>query len=160
MILQDFSILLVNYRGTRSYGKEFMQTLLGHIGDKDVEDCANLTIKCLKENEDKLDSKKVFLFGLSHGGHITGRLIGHPEYKDMWTAASLWNPVINMSHLMASIDVPDLVIANCFNESLDFASYSVEQNQILFEKSTIFHIRNVRTPSIFLIGQDDCRVPP
>ena len=40
---------MVNYRGSMGFGKEFMDSLLGHIGSRDVEDCGNLTKKAIEQ---------------------------------------------------------------------------------------------------------------
>ena len=42
-LLQDFCLLVINYRGSTGYGEKFLKTLLGNIGINDVEDCGRLT---------------------------------------------------------------------------------------------------------------------
>ena len=46
-ILQGYCLLIVNYRGSTGYGKDFLDSLLGHIGSRDVEDCGDLTLKAV-----------------------------------------------------------------------------------------------------------------
>jgi dipeptidyl aminopeptidase/acylaminoacyl peptidase len=41
-------LLIVNFTGSIGYGKNFIDSLLGHIGDKDVKDCGNLTKKAVE----------------------------------------------------------------------------------------------------------------
>ena len=92
---------------------------------------------------------------------MTGWLIGHPEFKDLWAAASLWNGVLDMSYMIASTDIPDWIYACCKNQDMDnFGQYTVEDNQEFFLKSPISVIKNVKTPSQFLIGDQDKRCPP
>lgn len=90
---------MVNYRGTIGFGKSFMDSLLGHIGSRDVEDCGDLTKKAI-ETHPEIDPKRVVVEGGSHGGFMTGWLIGHPQYKDLWAAAGLWNAVLDMSYMI------------------------------------------------------------
>tara|TARA_B110000285_G_scaffold149534_1_gene166932 strand:+ start:177 stop:347 length:171 start_codon:yes stop_codon:yes gene_type:complete len=45
LLLQGYCLLIVNFRGSTGFGKGFIDSLLGHIGSKDVEDCGDLTIK-------------------------------------------------------------------------------------------------------------------
>lgn len=47
LLLQGYCVLIVNYRGTIGFGKDFLESLLGHIGSRDVEDCGNLTLKAM-----------------------------------------------------------------------------------------------------------------
>jgi len=42
-LLQGYCLLEVNYTGSTSYGKVFLEKLLGNIGDLDVTDCGELT---------------------------------------------------------------------------------------------------------------------
>lgn len=160
LLLQGYCLLIVNFRGSIGYGEDFMNSLIGTIGENDVEDCGNLTKKALEQFADVVDPARLGVFGGSHGGFLTGHMIGHPEYKDMWKAASLWNPVLDMTYMVNSTDIPDWIFACCGSEELDFAALSVEQKVNFFNKSPMAYVQNVTTPSQFLIGDKDLRVPP
>lgn len=47
-MLQGYCLLIVNYRGSTGYGKDFLDSLPGHIGSRDVEDCGDLTLKAVE----------------------------------------------------------------------------------------------------------------
>ena len=66
-----------------------MNSLLGEIGNKDVDDCGNLTLQALENFKDTIDKKRIGVFGGSHGGFLTAWLTGHPLFKDIWAAAIL-----------------------------------------------------------------------
>ena len=136
-----------------------MNELLGHIGDKDVHDCGQLTKLMLTRFSAILDSEKVAVYGGSHGGFLTGWLIGHPDYKDLWRAAVLWNPVINMSYMISSSDIPDWTLACCLNKEWSH-KVTTEDNKVFFDKSPISVVSNVTTPSLLIMGASDRRVPP
>ena len=153
-------MLIVNYRGSTGFGKDFIDSLLGHIGSRDVEDCGNLTKKALEQFSSLVDPKRVCAEGGSHGGFLTGWLIGHPDFKDLWAAAGLWNPVLDMSYMVTATDIPDWIFACCQNKELTFGGYTVDDTRDFFLKSPISQIKNVRTPSLFVIGNSDKRVPP
>lgn len=104
---------MVNYRGSTGYGKDFLDSLLGNIGSRDVEDCGNLTKAAIAQFSHLVDPKRVCVEGGSHGGFMTGWLIGHPDFKDMWCAAGLWNAVLDMSYMVQSTDIPDWIFACC-----------------------------------------------
>jgi len=100
LLLQGYSLLIVNYRGSTGYGKDFLDSLLGHIGSRDVEDCGNLTKMAIEKFSNVVDPKRVCVEGGSHGGFLTGWLIGHPEFKDLWAGACLWNAVLDMTYMV------------------------------------------------------------
>ena len=114
-------MLIINYRGSLGYGENSLNTLLGNIGVNDVEDCGNLTKKALEKYPDVIDPKRLGVEGGSHGGFLTGHLIGHAEFKDLFSAASLWNPVLDMTYMLSSTDIPDWIYACCKNTEIDFA---------------------------------------
>jgi dipeptidyl aminopeptidase/acylaminoacyl peptidase len=113
----------------------------------------------LQKYADKIDSERVGAYGGSHGGFSTGWQIGHPEFKDLYSAAVLWNPVINMSYMVASTDITDWIYSCCLNEDMRY-SITAEDNTVFFNRSPISVVKNVKTPSLLIIGQSDKRVPP
>lgn len=152
--------MIVNYRGSIGYGEKFLDSLLGNIGIADVEDSGKLTQMALEQFSEEIDPKRVGVWGGSHGGFLTGHLIGHPEFKDLWGASALWNPVIDMTYMLASTDIPDWIYACCKNEEINFAQPSAEDRTLFFERSPISSVHRVKTPALFLIGDQDQRVPP
>ena len=79
----------------------------------------------------------------------------------MWAAAGVRNPVLDMSYMVVSTEIPDWIFACCQNKELEsFASYSQSDCLDFFSKSPISQIANVTTPSLFLVGDSDRRVPP
>lgn len=65
-----FSCLLVNYTGSIGFGEDSIQSLIGQIGSLDVEDVHSAAIWASKQSG--IDPKKVFIYGGSHGGFLTG----------------------------------------------------------------------------------------
>jgi acylaminoacyl-peptidase len=132
LLMQDFCLLIVSYRGTLGYGENLMNTLLGTIGVNDVEDCGELTLKAIEEFKDTVDPKRVGVEGGSHGGFLSGWLIGHPKYKDIWGAACLWNPVLNMTYMVTITDIPDWIFACTKKTEIDFANGLTAEDIALF----------------------------
>ncbi len=88
--------------------------------------------------KEKIDEKRVSVYGGSHGGFLTGWLIGDPEFKDMWTSAVLWNPVLDMTYMLQSTDIPDWIYACSQNKELtDFSSITLQDSQEFFNRSPI-----------------------
>mmetsp|Transcript_41086 Transcript_41086/g.55806 ORF Transcript_41086/g.55806 Transcript_41086/m.55806 type:complete len:85 (+) Transcript_41086:1184-1438(+) len=55
----DYSLLIINYRGSIGYGKDSLDSLLGTIGENDVVDCGSLTQLALEKHGDIIDESKV-----------------------------------------------------------------------------------------------------
>lgn len=52
----------------------------------------------------------------------------------MFKAAVLWNPVINLSSVFVSNEIPDWATACCLNKDLDYV-LTPEENTIMYNKS-------------------------
>lgn len=100
LLLQGFCILAVNFRGSTGFGQEFMDSLLGNIGVKDVEDVGELTKKAIGMFPDLIDERRIGVEGGSHGGFLTGWMIGHPKYSSLYACGSLWNPCIDLNFMI------------------------------------------------------------
>jgi hypothetical protein len=50
---------------------------------------------------------------------LTAWLIGHPDYSTMWAAAGVRNPVLDMSYMVVSTEIPDWIFACCQNKELE-----------------------------------------
>ena len=101
------------------YGKDFLESLLGHIGSRDVYDCGELTKMALDKFSDTIDPKRVCVEGGSHGGFLTAWLTGHKDYKDMWAAASIWNGGMDIPYKVVATDIPDWNFACALNKEFD-----------------------------------------
>jgi len=160
-LMQGFCLLIVNFRGSTGYGENQLNSLLGTIGVNDVEDCGDLTLMACEKFKDVVDPKRLGVEGGSHGGFLTGWLIGHPKYKDLWGAASLWNGVLNMSYMVTATDIPDWIFACTQNREFDFAKgLSSADVALFYERSPQSVVQNVTTPSMLLVGDKDLRCPP
>lgn len=48
LMMQGFCLLIVNFRGSIGFGEDCLNSLIGTIGENDVEDCGNLTKMALE----------------------------------------------------------------------------------------------------------------
>ena len=153
---QGFACLLINYRGSISYGQTSIDSLLGKVGDQDVKDCFQAYQECLQRFPN-LDATKSVLFGGSHGGFLVTHLVG--QYPDQFKACVPRNPVINIASMATVSDIGDWT----FNEAgITFQYKSPDGNQMeqMYQKSPIQYVKDVQAPVYLMIGKDDLRVPP
>jgi len=160
MLLQGVAVLITNYRGSTGYGKEFLDSLLGEIGKRDVYDNGELIKKALADYAERLDSKRVVMYGGSHGGFLTGWLIGHPDYCHLFSCAILWNGVLNMQYMVSSTDIPDWCYSCTLNKDVVWEGISEEDSLALLRQSPISVVKNVKTPALILVGGKDLRATP
>ncbi|KAJ4968380.1 hypothetical protein NE237_015081 [Protea cynaroides] len=153
-----YSLLIVNYRGSTGFGEEALQSLLGKIGSQDVNDVLTAIDHVIDMG--LADQSKITVLGGSHGGFLTTHLIG--QEPDRFVAAAVRNPVCNLALMMGTTDIPDW----CYVEACDseWKTYfteapSVEHLHLFYSKSPISHISKVKTPTLFLLGAQDLRVP-
>ncbi len=124
-----------------------------------MKDVGELTRLALSEHQDKLDKERVGVYGGSHGGFLTGWLLGHPEYKALFKTGILLNAVLNMSAMVSATDIPEWVFAECMAKGIEWPP-SPEQNASFYARSPITVAHNVTVPTLILTGGSDNRVPP
>ncbi|KAL8162770.1 hypothetical protein V2J09_014259 [Rumex salicifolius] len=144
--------------GSLGFGEEALQSLPGKIGSQDVNDVLTALDHLI---EMKLASpSKIAVLGGSHGGFLTTHLIGQaPERFD---AAVARNPVCNLQLMVGTTDIPDWCFFESYGtdgKSMFTEAPSMEQSGVLHRMSPISHINKVKTPTLFLIGAQDLRVP-
>jgi acylaminoacyl-peptidase len=118
-----YAVLLVNYRGSTGYGQSQLNALPGHIGVIDVQDVYNATQAVASLNPPLVSSKRA-VFGGSHGGFLTAHMIG--QYPNLFDAAALRNPVINVPAMFTTSDIPDW----CVVEASGLGSYDFQRYQL------------------------------
>ncbi|XP_051127706.1 acylamino-acid-releasing enzyme isoform X3 [Andrographis paniculata] len=153
-----YSLLIVNYRGSLGFGEEALQSLPGKIGSQDVND----VLTAIDHSIDKglADPSKIAVLGGSHGGFLTTHLIG--QAPDKFAAAAARNPVCNIALMVGTSDIPDWCFFEAYGndgKSMFTDSPSAEQLSLLYSKSPVSHISKVKTPTLFLLGAQDLRVP-
>ncbi|CAJ2673937.1 unnamed protein product [Trifolium pratense] len=153
-----YSLLIVNYRGSLGFGEEALQSLPGNVGSQDVNDVLTAIDHVIDLG--LASPSKIAVLGGSHGGFLTTHLIGQAPEK--FVAAAARNPVCNLALMVGTTDIPDW----CYVESYGIKGRdkiteapSAEDLTLFYSKSPIAHIAKVKTPTVFLLGAQDLRVP-
>ncbi|KAG6574947.1 Acylamino-acid-releasing enzyme, partial [Cucurbita argyrosperma subsp. sororia] len=153
-----FNLLIVNYRGSLGFGEDALQSLPGKIGSQDVNDVLAALDHIIDQG--LANPAKVAVLGGSHGGFLTTHLIG--QAPDRFVAAAARNPVCNLALMVGTSDIPDWCYVECYGrEGKNYFTEAPSAEHLihLYHMSPIRHVSNVKTPTIFLLGAKDLRVP-
>ncbi|PQQ17707.1 acylamino-acid-releasing enzyme-like isoform X1 [Prunus yedoensis var. nudiflora] len=153
-----FNLLIVNYRGSLGFGEEALQSLPGNIGSQDVNDVLVAIDHVIDMG--LASPSKIAVLGGSHGGFLTTHLIG--QAPDKFAAAATRNPACNLALMMGTTDIPDWCYVEAYGsegKNTFTEAPSAEHLTVFHRKSPISHSSKVKTPTLFLLGAQDVRLP-
>eukprot|EP00191_Tetraselmis_sp_GSL018_P007403 CAMPEP_0177612022 /NCGR_PEP_ID=MMETSP0419_2-20121207/20928_1 /TAXON_ID=582737 /ORGANISM="Tetraselmis sp., Strain GSL018" /LENGTH=750 /DNA_ID=CAMNT_0019108041 /DNA_START=128 /DNA_END=2378 /DNA_ORIENTATION=- len=154
-----YAVLLVNFRGSTGYGEDCVQSLPGEVGTLDVADCMDALSAAVAAGF--ADPDRVAVCGGSHGGFLTGHLVGqHPE---AFRAGILRNPVVDLGLMVFSSDIPDWTFVESWGTAEGMRRFKPrpdeEDLRRFSEVSPIRYVDSVTAPLLFMLGAKDLRVP-
>lgn len=146
-----YAILCVNNRGSSGYGKTFFAADDKRHGNEDLKDC--IAGKEYLQTLDFVDAEKIGIYGGSYGGYmVMAALAFAPEEFDV--GVNLFG-VTNWLRTLKSI--PPWWAS--FREALyTEMGDPVKDSVALYNKSPLFHAKNITKPFIVLQGSNDPRV--
>ena len=146
-----YFVLKPNYRGSTGYGDDFLRNMVGSYFDQ-----AHLDVMAGVDHlvaEGLVDGERMAKMGWSAGGHMTNKII---TFTDRFRAASSGAGAANWISMYAQSDVRTYRTpwfgGTPWSEDAPLEVYR--------EHSPLFQVHNVTTPTIFLVGAEDVRVPP
>ncbi len=146
---RGYAVLVVNYRGSTGYGRNYQQALNQHWGEYDVEDTVSAA-HFLVAN-DLANSKQLVIKGSSAGGYTLLNVL--IRYPNLFKAAICSFPVANLMTII--------------NDTFKFEAHYYdsligpfpEEKEKYINWSPITHIDKIRTPIILFHGDSDPVVP-
>jgi dipeptidyl aminopeptidase/acylaminoacyl peptidase len=148
---RGYVVLKPNYRGSTGYGDAFLRDMVGHYFNQahvDVLAGVDHVIRMGVADPDRLAK-----MGWSAGGHMTNKVI---TFTDRFKAASSGAGAANWISMYAQSDTR-------FYRTPWFGGTPWEKNAPIdkyWNDSPLKYVSNVKTPTIFLVGEEDARVPP
>lgn len=147
---KGYAVLQPNYRGSTGYGDDFMRDMVGHYfrnAHLDVIAGVDYLIK-----QGIADPDHMVKMGWSGGGHMTNKII---TYTDRFKAASAGAGAADWISMYAQSDVRTYRTpwfgGTPWQKDAPIAAY--------WDNSPLKDVWKVKTPTIFLVGQNDVRVP-
>ena len=147
---KGYFVLLPNYRGSTGYGDAFLRDMVGHYfnqAHKDVMAGVDYLI-----DEGLVDGDRMGKMGWSAGGHMTNKII---TYTDRFKAASSGAGASNWISMYAQSDVrvyrTPWFGGNPWEEDAPTDQF--------WDDSPLKYAADVTTPTLFLVGENDARVP-
>ena len=144
-----YVVLYTNPRASTGYGEEFRWGTLGGWGFNDFEDIM-AGVDYTLENF-AVDSERMGVTGYSYGGYMTNWVITH---TDRFEAAVAGASISNWVSDYGTADIPRTKESEFFGPPWEERS-----RELLMRSSPIIYAGNVTTPTMFVHGEYDHRVP-
>jgi dipeptidyl aminopeptidase/acylaminoacyl peptidase len=145
---KGYVILYTNPRGSTSYGEEFANLIHHAYPGNDFQDL-NSGVDALVA-KGYIDTDNLFVTGGSGGGVLTCWMIDH---TDRFRAAASLYPVINWYSWVLTSDLPS------FGAQYWFAGNPWDYTDDYMKRSVISLVKNVKTPTLLMTGEEDFRTP-
>ena len=144
-----YLVVYANPRGSTNYGEKFLWATWGGWGNLDFEDVmSGVDYARTKYN---VDEKRMGVTGYSYGGFLTNWVIGHTT---RFAAAISGAGISNWISDYGTADIPRTKESEFFGPPWD-----PRAKEILRKQSPIEYVASVKTPTLFIDGEADARVP-
>jgi len=145
-----YFVLKVNFRSSTGYGEEFLWGTWGAWGDRDGEDVMAGVDHVLARYP--VGRRQVATVGHSYGGFMTNWLI--TQYPDRFAAAIPGAGIVNWMSDYGTAD-----IARTKETEFYGTPWDERARAIMIRQSPLTYAGRVRTPTLFINGEVDQRVP-
>jgi dipeptidyl aminopeptidase/acylaminoacyl peptidase len=145
-----YFVLEVNFRSSTGYGEKFLWGTWGAWGTKDGQDVMSGVDYVIAHHP--IDKSKVASIGHSYGGFMTNWLI--TQYPDRFAAAASGAGIANWTSDYANSDIPRTKETEFWGPPSD-----PKARETMIRQSPITYANRIRTPTLFINGEIDHRVP-
>jgi dipeptidyl aminopeptidase/acylaminoacyl peptidase len=145
-----YATLMVNYRGSSGYGQKFTDAIFGDQDGKEAEDVLQGVDAALAKYA-FIDRNRLGVEGGSYGGQLTDWLVTRTNrFKAAIPAAGISN-LVSFNYMSYYHDYL----------AVEFGRYPHEKDLMdtLWARSALRYVSNVKTPVMFIHGENDNDVP-
>jgi dipeptidyl aminopeptidase/acylaminoacyl peptidase len=144
-----FAVLYTNPRGSTGYGEKFLWATWGGWGKLDFEDVMGGVDYAMAHYP--IDGKRLGVTGYSYGGFLTNWTI---TQTTRFAAAVSGAGIVNWLSDYGTADIP-----RTKESEFGGSPWEPDSNRLMRSLSPITYAGNVKTPTMFLDGESDMRVP-
>ena len=145
-----YFVLQVNFRSSTGYGEKFLWGTWGAWGTRDGEDVMAGVDYVIQRVH--IDPRRVAAIGHSYGGFMTNWLI--TQYPDRFAAAASGAGIVNWLSDYGTADVARTKETEFYGTPWDDRA-----REIMLKQSPLIYANRVKTPTLFINGELDQRVP-
>ncbi|WP_289014472.1 S9 family peptidase [uncultured Granulicatella sp.] len=145
---KGYGVIMINPRGSNTYGQNFVKSILGDYGNHDFDDLM-MGVDYILETHPEVDGDQLYVAGGSYGGFMTNWIVTH---TDRFRAAVTQRSISNWISFYGTSDIGPFFVEK---QLLD----DIHNPQRLWEMSPVAHAKNAKTPLLVLHGQSDLRCP-
>jgi dipeptidyl aminopeptidase/acylaminoacyl peptidase len=147
---KGYAVLQPNYRGSTGYGDPFLRDMVGHYFQNAHLDVLAGVDEVIRRGV--ADPAALVKMGWSGGGHMTNKII---TFTDRFKAAASGAGAANWVSMYAQSDIRSY-------RTPWFGGTPWQKNapiDVYWNNSPLKDVANVKTPTIFFVGEKDPRVP-
>ncbi|GMR23622.1 MAG: S9 family peptidase [Acidobacteriota bacterium] len=147
---RGWASLQVNYRGSTGYGQAFADAIFGDQNGGEAKDCI-YAVQAALRRYDFLDRDRLGIEGGSYGGQLTNWIV---TQTDMFKAAIPRAGISNLVSFNYMAYYHDYL-------AVEYGAFPHQDDLMdrLWERSPLRHVARVKTPVMFLHGENDNDVP-
>ena len=145
---KGYGVIMINPRGSNTYGQNFVKSILGDYGNHDFDDLM-MGVDYILETHPEVDADQLYVAGGSYGGFMTNWIVTH---TDRFRAAVTQRSISNWISFYGTSDIGPFFVEK---QLLD----DIHNPKRLWEMSPVAHAKNAKTPLLVLHGQSDLRCP-
>jgi dipeptidyl aminopeptidase/acylaminoacyl peptidase len=142
--------LMVNYRGSTGYGQAFADAIFGDQDGGEAKDVL-YAVNAAARRYEWVDSERLGIQGGSYGGQLAMWII---TQTDRFKAAIPMYGISNLISFNYMAYYHDYL-------AVEFGAFPHQDNlmDVLWERSALKHVANVKTPTMLVHGENDNDVP-
>ncbi len=148
LAMLGYAVFLPNFRGSTGWGLEFAESNIGDMGGKDWEDIQKGIDHCIDREIAIVD--KLGIMGHSYGGYMAAWAV---TQTDRFRAAIMSAGIADWRSFHGRTRISEW-------DTIHYGDADAWDADGLFRKfSPITHVKDVKTPTLILHGEDDKDVP-
>jgi dipeptidyl aminopeptidase/acylaminoacyl peptidase len=144
---KGYAVLRANCRGSIGYGKAFRASNFKDWGVGDYQDLMSGVDHVIGMG--LADPDRLAVMGWSYGGYMTAWVVSQTQ---RFKAAAVGAGLTNLISMYGTNDIPAVL-----EDYFDGAPW--DQPELYAKASAMYYVKNVTTPTLFLHGEQDDRVP-